>query len=307
MEYADIFARRIEQESPDEVFQYLVATLRNTVTGWDYFVNWAKVFDNIRDIEVDLNTLNYLVGKDDIEREFVVLLDRHPQLARLIPVLIACREKQFEILTDFNSTDLIYETFDFGRPGAIAKERVVEFARSSGFLSLLQSKRIKSLVDYVIGVEVGLDSNGRKNRGGDCMETIVELFVKDICARHQLRYMRQATSARVRRDWGLVLSVDKSSRRVDFAVNNAGHLFLIETNFYGGGGSKLKSTAGEYRTMFDFWKRDGHEFIWITDGAGWRNTQHPLRETFDHTDCVLNLAMVAKGVLEDILAGPARA
>ena len=301
MKYTKIFKERINCSNEDEVFDYLMSTLKDTITKWDYFVNWAKVFGNLRDIEIDLNIINYLIGKQNIEDEFKALLEKHPSIVRLIPILIACRENKFNILASYDRNSFKYETYDFGKPETIEKSKVIEFAKSTGFLELLQNKRIKNIVDYVIGVEVGLDSNGRKNRGGKSMETIVEFFIKDICQRKSLDYIKEASSRSVAKRWGLKLKVDKSSRRVDFAINNKDHLFLVETNFYGGGGSKLKSTAGEYKSMFNFWKSDGHDFIWITDGYGWHTTRLPLQENFNYTDYVLNLDMVTKGILEDIV------
>jgi type II restriction enzyme len=303
MKYSGIFKERLGCSSSDEVFNYLIGNLKGTITNWDYFVNWAKVLSNLREVEIDLNILNYLIGKQNIESELLALLEKHPSVARLIPVLIACREKRFQILSSYDKGEFKYENYDFGKPGSLDKAKVVEFAKKTGFLGLLENKRIKNLVDYVIGVEVGLDSNGRKNRGGHIMEAIVEVFVKDIAVRRGLEYIREATAPSVAKKWGLRLNVDKSSRRVDFAINNKGKLFLIETNFYGGGGSKLKSTAGEYKAMFDFWREDGHTFIWITDGFGWVGTKLPLRETFNHADYLLNLNMVSKGLLEDIIMG----
>lgn len=304
MKYTKTFKERINCSNEDEVFDYLMSTLKDTITKWDYFVNWAKVFGNLRDIEIDLNIINYLIGKQNIEDEFKALLEKHPSIVRLIPILIACRQNKFNILASYDRNSFKYETFDFGKPETIEKSKVIEFAKSTGFLELLQSKRIKNIVDYVIGVEVGLDSNGRKNRGGKSMETIVEFFIKDICQRKSLDYIKEASSKNIAKRWGLKLKVDKSSRRVDFAINNKDHLFLVETNFYGGGGSKLKSTAGEYKSMFDFWKSDGHDFIWITDGYGWQTTRLPLQETFNYTDFVLNIDMVSKGLLEDIVTIP---
>jgi type II restriction enzyme len=301
MKYTSIYKKRIDCSNPDEVFNYLIATLKDTITKWDYFINWAKVFDNIKDVEIDLNILNYLIGKDNIENEFKLLLQKHPSISRLIPILIACRENKFKILTNYDKNSFQYESYDFGKPESIDDSKVINFAKSTGFLDLLRDKRIKNIVDYVIGVEVGLDSNGRKNRGGQSMEAIVEFFIKDICRRRGFFYMKEGSSQRVANEWGLKLKVDKSSRRVDFIINNKNHLFLIETNFYGGGGSKLKSTAGEYKAMFDFWKSDGHNFIWITDGYGWHTTRLPLRETFNYTDYILNLDMVSKGILEDVI------
>jgi type II restriction enzyme len=306
MKFLSVYQDRIACMSADEVFAYLIKTLKPTITKWDYFVNWAKVFDNIKDIEVDLNILNYLIGKENIKTEFSVLLEKHSSIARLIPILVASRETNFKILSNFGYSEFIYEDFSFGPHAMLTAneiKKVVKFADESGFLKLLSSKRLKNVVDYVIGVEVGLDSNGRKNRTGTLMENIVEFFVDDICKRNKFEYLKQADATKVRTKWGLKLTVDKSSRKIDFAIFNGKTLYLIETNFYSGGGSKLKSTAGEYKTMFDYWKKDGHKFIWVTDGIGWKTTHLPLQETFGHIDCLLNLEIISKRVMEDILVG----
>ena len=177
----------------------------------------------------------------------------------------------------------------------------VRFAKGTGLLKIFKDKAIKNVVDYTVGIEVGLDSNGRKNRGGTAMEAVVETFITDICKSHGFCYIKQATSEKVLAKWKLKLSVDKSSRRFDFAVYNGKRLYLIETNYYGGGGSKLKSTAGEYKALYDFLAKDGHKFIWVTDGIGWKKTSRPLEETFNHIEYLLNLKMLTNGLLEDII------
>lgn len=300
MKYTKAFEAKIGCMDSNDVFSYLMKTLRPSVSGWDYFVNWAKVFGNIAEIEMDLNTLNYLIGKDDIEREFTRLLEKHPSVAKVVPILIACRQAQFDIL-DLTQDEIIYKHYNFDARANMPIARVVEFARDSGFLEKLRDKRIKSIVDYVIGVEVGLDSNGRKNRGGTAMERVVQRHIINACKNCGGDYIPQATADEIQRKFGVRVKVDKTNRRIDFAIYRLNRLFLIETNFYTGGGSKLKSTAGEYKGLADFFKTDGHRFIWITDGEGWQTTERPLRETFEHIDYMLNLDMVDKGLLEDIL------
>jgi len=152
----------------------------------------------------------------------------------------------------------------------------------------------------MIGVEAGLDSNGRKNRGGHAMEDIVETFIVDLCNKKKFRYLKEANSEKTKQEFGYNVPVDKSSRRYDFVIDNGKELFIFETNFYGGGGSKLKSTAGEYRNLFDV--LDGkYKFIWITDGLGWKKTTKPLRETFNHNDYLFSLTMLEKGILEMLM------
>ena len=304
MKFSRVFAKVLGCKNEEEVFSYLCNTLNDSIKYWDYFVNWPKVIGNIKDLEVDLNILNYLIGKTDIEKEFGYLLSKHPQILRLIPILLACRERDFKILTDVEEGNLEYEEFSFKPPKALSSAEIskaVKFAHESGLLEIFQNKIIKNVVDYTVGVEVGLDSNGRKNRGGTAMEKIVKTFVEELCERRGFEYMAQATSDKVREKWNLKLSVDKSSRRFDFAVFNGKSLYLLEANYYGCGGSKLKSTAGEYKALFDFINRDGHKFIWITDGLGWHSTKKPLGETFNHIDYLLNLKMLSVGLLDDII------
>ncbi len=304
MKYSPIYKNRIDCKDEREVFSYLINNLNDSIRYWDFFVNWEKVLGNTRDLEMDLNILNYLIGKNDIEKEFSYLLKKHPQVVRLIPVLLASRESQLKILTDFSSGNLKYEDFSFENKKSllgIEITKAVRFAKETGLLKIFKDKAIKNVVDYAVGIEVGLDSNGRKNRGGTAMETIVETFIADICKLKSFSYLKQATSEKVFAKWKLKLSVDKSSRRFDFAVYNGKTLYLIEANYYGGGGSKLKATAGEYKSLYDFILRDKHKFIWITDGLGWKSTTRPLEETFNHIEYLLNLKMLIVGLLEDII------
>jgi len=133
------------------------------------------------------------------------------------------------------------------------------------------------------------------------MENIVETFVKAACEELGYKYMSQGNAKKIKDQWGITIQVDKSSRNLDFAINKKGKLYFIECNFYGGGGSKLKSTATEYVKMNEYWNAQGIEFIWITDGAGWKSTLKPLREFFDKADYLLNLEMLKDDCLKIIL------
>lgn len=304
MKLISAFEAQIGCKTVEAAFNYFTSTLNKSNTYWDYFVNWEKVFGNIQEIEIDLNTLNYLVGKENIEESFKLLLKRQGSLARLIPILLACRENNFTILTSYTCGNFKYEDFSFKNKQTLTDieiDKAYNFATNTGLLAMFQNKRVKNVLDYVIGVEVGLDSNGRKNRGGTTMERIVEELLKPICERNGIDYMTQATAPRIKAKWGINVRVDKSTRRFDFAVKRANKLYFIETNYYGGGGSKLKATAGEYKALHDFLSHDGHTFIWVTDGVGWNSTVRPLEETFRHIDFTLNLDMLCKGILEAII------
>jgi len=288
-------------KSEDKLFNEIVSSFKRKITQWNYFVNWHKVLQNIEPIEKELNLLNYLVGKENLRQETVELLTKYPEAIKAIPLLLAIRDKSLEVLID--TRNFIYREFDFSRIN-YSKDEIETFADfilKSGFGDLLKDKKIKNLVDYATGVEVGLDSNGRKNRGGSLMESLVEEFIRDTSNDLNIEYMAQATSAKIKEKWNIDIKVDKSSRIIDFAINKNGKLYFVEVNFYGGGGSKLKSTATEYVKMNEYWNNQEIEFIWITDGAGWQSTLKPLREYFDKADYLLNLEMLKNGVLKEVL------
>ena len=279
-------------------FNSLINTFKSSIKTWDYFVNWKKVFSNSSNLEISLNKLNYLLGKNNLKEEFIKLYSSNPDIVKALPVLLAVRENKIEI---FDKATKNSEFFDFSGDEQ-DPEKYFEFLDKSGLSQLFQKDGIKNLVDYVKGVEVGLDSNGRKNRGGTLMEEIVGTFLNEFCSKNNYRCMSQATSTKMKVEWGVDVKVDKSERSFDFAVYNLNtkKIKLFETNFYNGGGSKLKTVCGEFRNLYDELKVQDIDFIWITDGLGWHTTKRPLEETYNHNEYVFNLNMLESGVLNGL-------
>ncbi len=305
MKNLPFYKNTLNCDTGDQVFDFLISNLKPSNTIWSYFVNWEKVFTNTKQIELALNNLNYLIGKDNFDDEFKFLLKENPNIVKVIPALVVRdgkNTKKFNILVDYQNKKLIYEDYDFSKKDISDDdiEKYLRFVKETGLKVLITDKKIKNLVDYMIGVEAGLDSNGRKNRGGHAMENIVEVFIKDVCEKNDFRYLKEANADKIKSEFGYDVPVDKSSRRYDFVIDSGKELFIIETNFYGGGGSKLKSTAGEYRNLSDT-LNGKYKFFWITDGNGWKTTAKPLRETFDHNDYLFSLTMLEKGILEFLL------
>ncbi len=305
MKCIEFYKSVLKLSTDEEVFEFLTSNLKPSNMTWSYFVNWEKVFKNTKKLELGLNNLNYLIGKSNFDDEFRFLIKENPNVVQIIPALAARGNKgssRFEILVDYKNKKLSYKNFDFLKKEHTEEdiENILFFVKNTGIKSLLIDKKIKNLVDYVIGVETGLDSNARKNRSGHIMEDIVEAFIKDICQKNNFFYLKEANAKKIEKEFKHKVPVDKSSRRYDFVINNGKELFIIETNFYVGGGSKLKSTAGEYKSLFDFLKGK-YKFFWITDGRGWVTTKKPLRETFDHNDYIFNLSMLEQGILESLI------
>lgn len=279
-------------------FNNLITTFKSSIKTWDYFVNWKKVFSNSSDLEIALNKLNYLLGKDNLRDEFKKLYSSNPDIVRALPVLLAVRENKLEV---FDKVTKNLEFFDFSGKEK-TPDKYYEFLEKSGLARLFQKDGVKNLVDYVIGVEVGLDSNGRKNRGGSLMEEIVKSFIRDFCNKNGFEYLTQARATTIKNKWGLHIKVDKSERSFDFAIFNPKNkrIKLFEANFYNGGGSKLKAVCGEFRSLHTELKEQNIDFIWITDGLGWHTTKRPLEETYNHNDYVFNLNMLETGVLDKL-------
>ncbi|MCT7469848.1 type II restriction endonuclease [Aliarcobacter cryaerophilus] len=288
-------------------FENLKNTLQNSIFTWDYFTDFEKVKRNVKKIEKELNLLNYLIGKENIEEEFLSLVEEYPKVRKILPILIAIRDDKLSstpIIT--NMETLIPESKKYIFNDEInenIKKELLIFFKETGLKEFFESKVVKNLVDYCIGVEVGFDTNARKNRTGTLMENIVGNYLQNYCSKYtNFSFIEQATQKRIKEFFNYDIEIDKNSRRFDFALYNKSinKLYLIEVNYYNGGGSKLKATAGEYQYLNDFLKAQNLTFIWITDGIGWFTALRPLEETFNHNDYVINLEMLKNGILEEI-------
>lgn len=303
MKYKSLYVTFLNCSDEQQVFDYLMNNLLETITFWDYFVSWKKAKNNLKKWERDLHTLNYFLGKDNLEAEFKELLADQPRIASLIPVLLACHDQDFSILT--NAQTFEFESFSFRPKNSLSDEeieKIVRFAKETGLLDIFRSSNIRSLPDYVFGVEVGLDSNGRKNRTGQRMQIIMEQILQSICDSASYKLMSQASAKKIKEAWNYTIETKKSKPFFDFAIDTGTELYLLETNYYSGGGSKLKATAGKYKKKYDELSEQGFGYIWITDGLGWKSARQPLRDAFDSVDYILNIKMVTSGLLAQILA-----
>jgi len=290
--------------SSEERLEEFLSTLSITNRTPEYYVNWKKVDRETKKYELELNTLNYLIGKDDIYIEALDLFTKQPNLLKAIPSLIASRDRVLDILTIDNDDNMSFEQLDFKTIDTSRIDDYLKFIEQSGLLNFLQQHANRSLVDYVYGVETGLDSNARKNRSGTTMEGILERHISKIAQEQNLEWKAQATAQFIKEKWGVTVPVDKSERRFDVAVySKENHkVWLIETNYYGGGGSKLKAVAGEFTELSQFVVKsdDDVEFVWVTDGQGWKTAHLPLAEAFSHITNVFNLEMLREGFLSEL-------
>jgi type II restriction enzyme len=286
-----------------EAFENLLSSLQKSITTWRYFVDWEKVQQNVSNLNTELNILNSILGSSNIEEDFLSICQKYPEVKSSLPILIAVRKKQLKdlpILINPGQLEIldIKELFEKGNKDY---DNLLKFFKESGLKEVFQDKKIKNLVDYVTGIEVGMDTNGRKNRTGTLMEALVEEEIKNICIKNNYEYGTQMTAQKIKERWGRNVPTDKARRRFDFVVNTGEELILFEVNFYRGGGSKLKATAGEYIGLEEILKGSNLKFVWITDGLGWLTASTYLEEAFIKNDYIFTLKMINDGVLEEVL------
>ena len=278
-------------------FNEWLGTFRSSIATYSYYVDFEKVYGNVDAIKVELNILNSLIGSKNIEADFEKLLKDYPQILKCIPFLLAVRGKEIYAI-DGDGEYL----FNFKKANCSVEEYKM-FMRKTGLFTLISEHIINNLVDYVTGVEVGLDSNGRKNRGGHLMEDLVESYLKKTGLVRDVDYFKEMYISEIEENWGIDLSnisnQGKAEKRFDFVVRKGSMIYGIETNFYTGGGSKLNETARSYKTIaLETREIDGFTFVWFTDGEGWKSARHNLEETFDVMDDIYCIKDLEDGVID---------
>lgn len=272
-------------------FNNWLSSMRASINNFDYYVDFKKVYENTESIKIELNIMNSLIGSKNIESDFRALLEKYPEILKCIPTLLAVR--QSEIYAQDENGAVLY---NFSKMNCTIEQYII-FMRKTGLLDLIANHLVNNLVDYVIGVETGLDSNGRKNRGGHQMEDLVEGFIK----KTGVEYYKEMYLTEIEQKWGVNLSAisaeGTSTKRWDFVVKTNRMIYVIETNFYGGGGSKLNETARSYKMIAEESRSvSGVEFVWITDGGGWKSARRNLEETFNTMQHLYNIAEMEAGI-----------
>lgn len=280
-------------------FHTWLSNFRYSIADFGYYIDFNKVYNNIESIKIELNILNSLISSKNIEVDFENLIKKYPETLKCIPILLAVRE--YEIFAGENGDVKLY-TFN-KQINTIEDYKL--FMRKTGLFDLLSNHIINNLYDYVTGVETGLDSNGRKNRGGHQMEDLVESYIQKAGFKRDVNYFKEMYVSEVSRKWNIDLSAvsnqGKMEKRWDFVVKTDNCIYLIETNFYGSGGSKLNETARSYKTIATEMKNiKGAKFVWFTDGAGWKSAARNLEETFDVLDDIYSIKDMQNGIMTEV-------
>lgn len=281
-------------------FNEWLSEFRESISNYKYYIDFEKVFRNVDKIKVELNILNSLIGSKNIKEDFKNIISKYPETLKCIPILLAVRSSEiyaidFEGEYKYNFKNLNYSL-----------EQYEIFMEKTGLFELIQNKIINNLLDYVTGVETGLDSNGRKNRGGHLMEDLVESFIYKAGFKKDETYFKEMYISQIQKKWGVDLSsvsnTGKTEKRFDFVIKTKKQIYVIETNFYASSGSKLNETARSYKTITkEIEEIDDVTFIWFTDGIGWKNAKNNLEETFDVLEHLYNINDLENDIITKVI------
>lgn len=280
-------------------FNNWISGFRGSIADYGYYIDFEKVHRNVSRIKVELNILNSLIGSNNIERDFEDLIKKYPEILKCIPLLLAVRANEIYAIDGDGEF-----TYNFKKQN-LPVEQYKIFMQKTGLFDLMRNHIINNLVDYATGVESGLDSNGRKNRGGHLMEDLVESFIKKAGFVKGKTYFKEMYIHQITAKWSIDLSAisnrGKTEKRFDFVIKTQKMIYGIETNFYGSDGSKLNETARSYKTLaLETDTIDGFTFVWFTDGKGWTSARHNLEETFDVMEHIYNINDIENGIITEV-------
>lgn len=272
-----------------------LGTFKDNISDYKYYINFEKVYKNVEENKVEFNMLNSLLGSKNIEEDFINLVTKYPEVLKCIPILLAVRNMEIPAMDEEGA--FIYNFKKINQN----LEQYIVFMNKTGLFDLLANRGVTNIIDFVLGVETGLDSNGRKNRGGHLMEDLIEGYLKS----EGVEYYKEMYLKDIEEKWGIDLSAlsnnGKSAKRFDFVVKTNSMVYGIETNFYTSGGSKLNETARSYKMIAEESKNiEGFKFVWFTDGKGWTSARKNLEETFDVLDSMYNINDVENGIIKEL-------
>ena len=263
-------------------FNKFMSQLQETNQTLNFFCDFDKISRNVEDIKLSLCMLNSLIGSTDMRKSVETIWNRDKSAFNVMDILIAVRSEGKKKVLDSMGHSVVLDSLFQSVNG------VMEFLDNTGLTELFQTKKINNLVDYVFGIETGLDSNARKNRSGHVMEGMVARIFE----RNDIHYRQEVYS----REWPEITKVlGDDEKRFDFVIKTAVKTYLIEVNFYSGGGSKLNEVARSYSDIAPKINSvPGFEFVWITDGIGWKSAKNKLREAYSIIPSIYNLTDIAE-------------
>ena len=281
-------------------FNTWISSFRDSIADYGYYIDFEKIHRNIDQIKIELNILNSLIGSKNIEFDFENLIKKYPEVLKCIPLLLAVRTNEIYAIDGDGEFK-----YNFKTPN-LSIEQYKIFMKKTGLFDLMKNHIVNNILDYATGVETGLDSNGRKNRGGHLMENLVESYIVDAGFVKNKTYFKEMKIKEIEKKFNLDLSSisnkGKTVKRFDFVITTGSAVYGIETNFYASSGSKLNETARSYKQISqEACEIKDFVFVWFTDGNGWLDARNNLEETFDVMRHIYNIKDLEEGIINKVI------
>jgi len=306
----ELYFNKLKLTNLEEILDIFYKSIIDTNRTYDFFVDWKKIKEKLTDkemkLEIKLNLLNSLIGGNNFDEKFRTLLHDYPEILPVIPLLIAVRDIAFPVIADFYSEKIDIDVFDFTERelSETEIENYLNFVDKTGLKLFFTELANRSLVDYYLGVEVGMDTNARKNRSGEIMEKVINHHLDDINKRQNYPFpiLKQKSFGNLEAEFNFPVNSDIKNRKADFIIlKDFKKPINIEVNFYTGSGSKPQEIVDAYIQRQRELALNNIEFIWITDGYGWKEQRNQTEKGFKKINYLLNIEFVKRGLLEDII------
>lgn len=283
-------------------FEEWLATFTDNINSYKYYVDFETVYRNAQVYKRELALMQTLIGSKNIRDEFKSLVTDYPEVLRCIPILLALRESVIAVTDEEGRKDYNFNKMNY------SLDDYCDFMEKTGLFNLLENHAVSNLYDLAgLGINIGLSSNGRKNRGGHQMEDLVESYIQKAGFIKDKTYFKEMYLTEIEEKWGYDLSnisaEGTSTKRFDFVIKPEGsnNVYVCECNCYSSGGSKLNETARSFKTIaLEAEEIPNVYFVWFTDGEGWKSARRNLKETFDVLEDVYNINDMENGVMETL-------
>lgn len=283
-------------------FEAWLMTFTDNINSYTYYVDFNGVYNNAQFFKRELALMQTLVGSKNIREEFKDLVHDYPEVIKCIPIMLALRDNVIAVTDEDGRKDYNFQSMNY------SIDDYCDFMEKTGLFELLAGHVVSNLYDLAgLGINIGLSSNGRKNRGGHQMEDLVESYIEKAGFIKNNTYYKEMYLTEIEEKWGYDLSnisaEGTSTKRFDFVIKpeDSDNVYVCECNCYSSGGSKLNETARSFKTIaLEAEGIPNVYFIWFTDGAGWKSAKRNLKETFDVLDDIYNINDMENGIIQKI-------
>lgn len=301
-----------KKNSVGDLVKYFQETLTVTNRDFKFLTDWKKIEKVVKKYRFEIALFDVLIKSYNFDNELRQLLSKYPDAIKVLPLLLALSNKDSEelvLVEDFLNWNFAEFHFNFREFNGSSEhlDKAARLFEKTGLKNFFLNLSAKSILDYTIGVQVGLDTNARKNRSGHIMEKLIEEEILSYKKSDEITFeVFTQKKFKFLKEKDILYPNELSERKADFLLVKDKNWVNIEVNFYNTSGSKPEEIVNAYTERQRYIKNSGGHFVLITDGLGWRkktkdNVQNQVKIAFKELDYIMNLHFVKEGYLLKVL------